>query len=389
MKITFISNFMNHHQLPLCRALANVGDIDFTFIATRPIDAERSQLGYIDMNGLEFVLCSYCSREAEKQAEKLCMESDVLIVGSAPERFFTRRLAAGKLTFRYNERIFKKGLYHAFSPRAYANIRRLHGQYSHLPVYLLCAGAYVASDFNRMGAYRGKCMKWGYFPEVKRYDDIARLISEKKPHSILYAGRFIDWKHPELAIAVAEQLQKRNIDFHLNMIGTGEMLPKISQTTEKRGLSEKVSVLGPMSPEKVRLYMEKSEMFLFTSDFNEGWGAVLNEAMNSACAVVASHAIGAVPYLIENRKNGFIYKNGSLSSLTKNVLLAMSDDDTRKAVQTAAYRTICEKWNADVASQRLLSVCRSLLDGKPIPDYTDGPCSAVTVLKNNWFGRSI
>jgi hypothetical protein len=36
-----------------------------------------------------------------------------------------------------------------------------------------------------------------------------------------------------------------------------------------------------MPPEEVRVHMEQSNIYLFTSDFGEGWGAVLNEAMNS------------------------------------------------------------------------------------------------------------
>ena len=38
------------------------------------------------------------------------------------------------------------------------------------------------------------------------------------------------------------------------------------------------SMLGSMTPEQVREHMEESILFLFTSDFGEGWGAVLNEA---------------------------------------------------------------------------------------------------------------
>ena len=48
--------------------------------------------------------------------------------------------------------------------------------------------------------------------------------------------------------------------------------------------------------------MEKSHIHLFTSNHLEGWGAVVNEAMNSGCAVVANREAGAVPYLIEHGK---------------------------------------------------------------------------------------
>ena len=66
-----------------------------------------------------------------------------------------------------------------------------------------------------------------------------------------------------------------------------------------------------MSPEKVRSVMEKSHIFVFTSSHLEGWGAVVNEAMNSGCAVVANVQAGAVPYLIEQGVNGIAYPRGS------------------------------------------------------------------------------
>ena len=53
--------------------------------------------------------------------------------------------------------------------------------------------------------------------------------------------------------------------------------------------------------------MERADIYLATSDRQEGWGAVINEAMNSGCAVVADHMMGAVPYLISHEENGMIY----------------------------------------------------------------------------------
>ena len=44
---------------------------------------------------------------------------------------------------------------------------------------------------------------------------------------------------------------------------------------KEKGLSDSVELLGAMAPEKVREYMEKSGIFMFTSDFNEGWSTVL------------------------------------------------------------------------------------------------------------------
>ena len=48
--------------------------------------------------------------------------------------------------------------------------------------------------------------------------------------------------------------------------------------------------------------MEQANIFIISSTHEEGWGAVVNEAMNSGCVVIGSHAAGAVPFLIENAK---------------------------------------------------------------------------------------
>ena len=111
-----------------------------------------------------------------------------------------------------------------------------------------------------------------------------------------------------------------------------------------------------MTPEQVRKYMEDAQIFLFTSDRNEGWGAVLNEAMNSACAVVASHAIGATPFLIEHQKNGLIYRDGDRKDLYKNVKRLLDCPQQRMELSKQAYKTIVDEWNAENAAEKVLKL---------------------------------
>lgn len=75
-----------------------------------------------------------------------------------------------------------------------------------------------------------------------------------------------------------------------------------------------VSLIGNMPNDEILALMQKSHIFIFTSDRNEGWGAVLNEAMSNGCAVVASNMIGAAPYLIKQGENGYIFKSGDVRS---------------------------------------------------------------------------
>ena len=109
MKITFYSNFFNHHQLPLAQALIKLG-VDFTFVATESIPEERLKLGYEDMNKkYNYVLTTYDSDENYEKSIKLCEESDIVIIGSAPEIYTKIRMQYNKIMFRYSERLHKQG----------------------------------------------------------------------------------------------------------------------------------------------------------------------------------------------------------------------------------------------------------------------------------------
>ena len=241
------------------------------------------------------------SLQEKQKAQKLILTANVVIMGSASEEFLEKRIAQNKLTLRYSERIYKGGYIHTFSPRGHQIIKKFHVHSQEKPVYMLCASSFTAGDFALHGAYRNKCFKWGYFPEVKEYD-IDKLINQKKNKQcleLLWVGRLITLKHPKLVIELAAKLKKEGYLFVLNLIGEGVLKDPLKRLVKQYHLKEQVHLLGSISPEKVRQHMEQADIFLFTSDYREGWGAVLNESMNSACAVVASSAIGSVDFLIQ------------------------------------------------------------------------------------------
>lgn len=391
MKITFYSNFLNHHQLPFCMAMDRLTNGQFTFVATTPVPQERLNMGYHDMNKqYPFVLTTYDSTENERMAQVLALRSDVIITGSAPEVYTQMRIEQGKLTFRYSERIYKRGTWRALSPRGLCSMMKNHRKYRNAPLYMLCASAYTPFDFSLTGSYVGKTFKWGYFPEVKQ-QNVDALMKQKHSSgkvSILWVGRLIDWKHPDASIRLAEGLKRAGYDFDLNIIGNGAMEPQLRRMIQEKQLADRVSMLGAMSPEAVRSHMEQADIFLFTSDFQEGWGAVLNEAMNSGCAVVASHTIGSVPFLLEDGVNGFIYKNGDEDGLYARVVKLIEQPDLREKMGCNAYQTLAEAWNADAAAERFLQLSKALLSGESPDLFGSGPCSRANILRNGWYRKA-
>lgn len=379
MKVVFISNYLSHHQRPMSDALAAL--CQYTFIATSQMPEERLAMGWSDDNLPEYVCCY--DREPQR-AEACLKEADVVIAGSAPEKLVQSCIRRNQLVLRYAERPLKHGLEPLkFLPR----FVKWHLQNpAHRPIYMLCASAYTAGDYARFGLFRGKTLKWGYFPEVRQYEDFASLLERKKKHSILWAGRFLDWKHPDDAVRLAARLRGAGIDFEMTIIGSGEMESMLGEMIIREQLQDRVHMPGAMKPDAVRAVMEQTEVFLFTSDRREGWGAVLNEAMNSGCAVVASDAIGAVPYLLRDGENGCIYRSGDINDLCDKVRCLLADQEKCFRLGEAAYRTMAGCWNADSAARRLIGLAENLMKGKnPAGLYEDGPCTPAEPIKEGWF----
>ncbi len=362
-RIAFISNYINHHQIPFCNAMDGFLEGGFIFVQTEPMEDERVRMGWHEEQRPEYVRCYYEEPEACRQ---LIMDCDVALFGGTDEEsYIEERLEAGRPVIRISERLYKTGQWKAVSPRGLRKKYHDHTRYRKAPVWLLCAGAYVASDFTIVRAYPGKMYCWGYFPETKRYD-VETLFRQKgygdeKIPYLLWAARMIDWKHPELPVETAKYLKEKGLAFHLDIIGDGELRAQTQALAEKYGLGDCVSFPGFQPPEAVRQYMERADIYLFTSDRQEGWGAVANEAMNSGCALVADHMIGAVPYLVRNGENGLIYQDKKPDRLFEAAERLVRNREFCRKLGTAAYRTITEVWNAENAARQLLGLIRRVV----------------------------
>lgn len=382
--VVFLTNYFNHHQRFLSEEIYKIIGDGYKFIETEQMSEERKNMGWGESEYPEYVVSS---NEFEGNKEKylsLINDADVVIIGSASNDLIFCRIKNRKLVFRYCERPLKTNKEKWKYPIRFLTWRKTNPQNGSM--YLLCSSAYASSDYAKFGLYKNKAYKFGYFTEVKKYDDIDALISKKNKNSILWCARLIPLKHPETVIEIAKRLKSDGYDFLLNVIGIGKMEAFLKEGISRERLEDNIKILGSMTPEKVREHMENSEIFFFTSDRNEGWGAVLNESMNSACAVVASHAIGAVPFLVDDKENGLIYRDGDTEDLYKKIKYLLDNPEERKKISKNAYLTMVNEWNAENAAKKFVTLAESVLSGeKTIDLFESGVCSKANILNDNWY----
>ena len=417
-----VSNYISHHQLPFSDAMFELC-MEYSFVQTMPMEQKRIDMGWaVDPTTIPYVIESY--KEPDK-AMRAIDEADLLIVGwIEDETIVSGRLRSGKPVFRISERIYREGQWRLISPKGLARKYREHISLKKYPVYLLCNGAYVASDYKLIGAYPHRKYRFGYFPPFRKVENVSELQGKKaKLHTlniehpeelpiqglvltkeeinIVWAGRFIELKNPDFMIRLADDLNRRGIRFHIHMIGSGELEEELKAEAEYRLIDHYITFHGMLSPEATRDVMEKCHIHIFTSNYLEGWGAVVNEAMNAGCAVIANEEVGCAPYLIRNGSNGLTYQ-ASYEDMLDKVMLLVNYPGKIADLGINAYRTIADEWNGEVAAKRVIEAYEKIISACDRDDLADknrlvrvqdfgfasGPLSVAPVIKPGFFKGS-
>ena len=117
MKLIFVSNYFNHHQLPFCDALYELLEGDFCFLQTQPMEEERVKMGWQaeERPYVRYAAKNSCAHKSGREKtpgsesnsnavtdaedfEKLLFTADVVIFGGCDdESYIQERLTAGKL----------------------------------------------------------------------------------------------------------------------------------------------------------------------------------------------------------------------------------------------------------------------------------------------------
>lgn len=460
MTITYFFLTLNHHEAPVVDELYKLIGDDLTFVELYDMSNEKDgkKGSTEDFSNRPYLLKAWESLENEQKAMELARTSDVAMFCGFPSlRFQIERLKENRLSFEVSERWLKRGLIGMLSPRLLKVFLNFHlRNWRNRPLYRLCSSAFAAGDHARLGMYKGKCFKWGYFTSVGTLNENedknenllcgcekvdSEILMQHQPLSdcsawadilqsprdicfsddgrktastssgqapveastdvstseitpLMWCSRFLMLKHPELPILLARKLKDRytinhkpgSINFHLDMYGEGEYKQQAIDLVESLGLADCVSFIGNKPNTELMEDMKRHEIFLFTSDKNEGWGAVANESMSNGCVLVGSDALGCAPYLIKDSENGFMFKSSKVScsfgnpdmealdSLYEKVVWLLEHPMERKQMQRNAVKQMQEAWSPQNAAQSLLQLIDDIKNGKET-SIQEGPCS--------------
>lgn len=133
-------------------------------------------------------------------------------------------------------------------------------------------------------------------------------------------GRLVKRKGFDFLIKSIAKCPKK---IHALIIGEGPEKDNLMQLAEKLKVKERIHFLGFVSEEKKFQYLDNSDVYVLSSR-HEGFGIVLQEAMQVGLPIVATDNGGQVDF-VEDEKNGYLIKFGDVNSLIKSINKVLKD----------------------------------------------------------------
>jgi glycosyltransferase involved in cell wall biosynthesis len=189
---------------------------------------------------------------------------------------------------------------------------------------------------------------------------------------LLFAGKFIPKKHPFdlIKAALDPRLQKLGRPLHLLFVGSGELGAEIRnvchvvfdaegassirhEAITNNGHAPYASFTGFLNQTEISKAYIAADCLVLPSDYGETWGLVVNEAMASGLACVASDACGCSEDLVAPVDAAYCFRMGDTESLT-NSLLSFAE----RPAPPRVLRAQVDKFNLNVSVETVRSLYR-------------------------------
>ena len=334
MKIAFYTICPSPHQFPLAEEIiSRVGEENFRYVY---VIAWLPRFANAKPTEDDLKLPRWCVSDKSAEGKAWLDSAEVLVSGERDVALFERRAQAGLKTIYSAERWFKPpvGFLRMLHPRYFAMAWRFARLVRRGAVTCLPMGVWSARDLARierlfrgdvrclfcaprlafepkpMGAVEGFpwMRMWGYFVAARAAATGAdRVASERGVVRVLWVGRFVDWKRVE-TIVRAVYAVRAHAKASLTLVGAGPERARLGALDEHlaqvAGCVPHTTFCANVPGEEVRRLMRAHDVYVLSSDGGEGWGAVVNEALEEGMEVFGTDAAGSSATILP-RENQF------------------------------------------------------------------------------------
>lgn len=305
MTLLFFQNCVSPHQIPYIKELTLNPSVKNVFLIVPRFDYnERQEMGWDNKRLLDNTGIKLLYRANEKTIKELLSENsycffsgiradaDVFAWFNISLKYKVKRYIITEPPFTYNKPLWLH--YIRFFLQDYKFVKYIDGIFG------------IGEDAVKY--YKNISKRWNVFPflYVTEHNERTKGIPTGKL-KLLFVGNLCKRKNVKIVIEALKGIK----DIEFSILGDGEEKLELERLANKNKVA--VSFLGFKSMKEVPSIMQEHDVLILPS-LHDGWGAVVNEAMDLGLYVIVSDRCGA-RMMIEKHKTGDIFISNSYISL--------------------------------------------------------------------------
>ena len=181
---------------------------------------------------------------------------------------------------------------------------------------------------------------------------------------VLFVGRLVEKKGGEYLVRAMAAVQRQLPNVQLVLIGDGPLRSHLQSLA--RQLTVRTQFLGKQSPDQVRHWMNRAQVFcgpsiIARSGDAEGFGMVFAEAQAMGLPV-ASFATGGIPEAVIHGETGLLAPEKDTEQLAKNLMRLLEDTELRQRFALAGQAHVATKFDLKKNTRQLETIYDDVID---------------------------
>lgn len=174
----------------------------------------------------------------------------------------------------------------------------------------------------------------------------------------MYVGKLIKKKRIQDQLDALKIALKKNANLYLLVVGTGELMESAQQKVYADNLP--VSFVGFLNQTEITNAYGAADCLILSSDYDETWGLVVNEAMVCGLPAIVSDRAGCGPDLIEEGITGSLYPFGDTQALAARVLYMAENQERLLQMGKNAQRRVLQHYTVRKAVKGTLAAVENV-----------------------------
>jgi len=194
--------------------------------------------------------------------------------------------------------------------------------------------------------------------------EITNINPKNEPNkevNILYLGRLVDFKGPDMVIESFNIACEKGIDSNLLIAGDGQLRVTCEIMKRKSKFADKIQILGAVNKLKADELRQSADIFIaqnctgLLSKQEEAFGVSIIEAMANGIPVITGRSGGVQETVIHN-ETGLLNEPYNIEEQAKNIIYLCENLDIAKKMGEAGRKRVEELFSFDIEKENFLKI---------------------------------